>query len=54
MANISPFWLTVITSMIAFFITSLGGAVVFFFKSINKTFMQLILSFSAGIMIAQV
>ena len=52
MANISPFWLTVITSMIAFLITSIGGAVVFFFKTINKTFMQLILSFSAGIMIA--
>lgn len=52
MANLSPLWLTVITSTIAFLITSAGGAVVFFFKSINKTFMQLILSFSAGIMIA--
>ena len=38
--------------MLAFLITTLGGAVVFFFKKINKTFMQLILSFSAGIMIA--
>ena len=52
MANISPLWLTIITSIIAFLITSLGGAVIFFFKTINKTFMQLILSFSAGIMIA--
>ena len=52
MANLSPLWLTVITSFLAFFITSLGGAVVFFFKNINKTLMQLILSFSAGIMIA--
>ena len=52
MANLSPLWLTIITSFIAFLITSLGGAVVFFFKHINKTLMQLILSFSAGIMIA--
>ena len=49
---LSPFWLSVITSVIAFLITSLGGAVVFLFKKLNKAFMQLILSFSAGIMIA--
>ena len=49
---LSPFWLTIITSVMAFLITSLGGAVVFLFKKLNKAFMQLILSFSAGIMIA--
>ena len=50
--TLSPFWLAVITSVIAFLITSLGGAVVFLFKNLNKVFMQIILSFSAGIMIA--
>lgn len=49
---LSPFWLAVITSVIAFLITSLGGAVVFLFKNLNKVFMQIILSFAAGIMIA--
>ena len=52
MANLSPLALTIITSVFAFFVTTLGGAVVFCFKNINKICMQLILSFSAGIMIA--
>ena len=52
MTNISPIWLTIIFSMIAFFITSLGGAVILFFKGINQKLMQFILSFSAGVMIA--
>ena len=52
MANFSPLVLTILTSFVAFLITTLGGAVVFFFKNINKTCVQIILSFSAGIMIA--
>lgn len=52
MTNISPFLLTIIFSLIACLITTLGGAVVLFFKQINQRLMQFILSFSAGIMIA--
>ena len=52
MLQLPPIWLTVLTSLFAFLITSIGGAMVFCFGKINKIFMQLILSFSAGIMIA--
>ena len=52
MINLSPLLLTIILSSFTFLITALGGAVIFFFKKINKIFMQLTLSFSAGIMIA--
>lgn len=52
MLNLPPIILTVIFSLFTFIITSLGGAIVFCFKKINKTCMQLILSFSAGVMIA--
>ena len=52
MLNLSPITLTIILSLFTFLITALGGAVVFCFKKINKTCMQLILSFSAGVMIA--
>ena len=52
MLNLSPIQLTIILSLFTFLITALGGAIVFFFKKINKTCMQLILSFSAGVMVA--
>ena len=52
MLNLSPILLTIILSSFTFLITALGGAVIFCFKKINKTIMQLTLSFSAGIMIA--
>ena len=52
MLNLSPIILTTLLSTFTFLITALGGAVIFFFKKINKTLMQLTLSFSAGIMIA--
>ena len=52
MLNLSPILLTIILSLFTFLITTLGGAIVFIFKKINKTCMQLILSFSAGVMIA--
>ena len=52
MLSLPPILLTILLSLFTFFITSLGGAIVFCFKKINKTCMQLILSFSAGVMIA--
>ena len=52
MLTLPPLILTIILSTFTFFITALGGAVVFCFRKINKTVMQLTLSFSAGIMIA--
>ena len=52
MLNLPPIFLTIILSCFTFLITALGGAIIFCFKEINKTVMQLTLSFSAGIMIA--
>lgn len=41
-----------IATMFTFFITTLGSSIVFLFKKINKSFMDAMLGFSAGVMIA--
>ena len=41
-----------IATMFTFFITVLGSSVVFFFKKVNKTIMDGLLGFAAGVMMA--
>lgn len=41
-----------IATTFTFLITALGAAIVFFFKKVNKTFMDGMLGFAAGVMIA--
>lgn len=45
-------FLTFIATLFTFTITTLGSALVFFFKKVNKNFLDAMLGFSAGIMIA--
>jgi ZIP family zinc transporter len=52
MENISPILLAFIATMFTWFITSLGAAVVYFFKKINKNILDAMLSLAAGVMIA--
>ncbi len=43
---------TLLASLFTFLLTVMGAGIVFFFKKNNKTFMDSMLSFSAGIMLA--
>lgn len=52
LANINPIILSFIAGMITFSITVLGASIVFFFKKIDKSLMDIMLSISAGIMIS--
>ena len=50
--NLNPIIQAFIATLFTWFVTLLGSAIVFFFKKINKTFMDGMLGFAAGIMIA--
>ena len=50
--SLSPIYQALIASLFTWAITSLGSAVVFFFKEIRKGIMDALLGFSAGVMIA--
>ena len=50
--SLSPVCQALLAGLFTFFVTSLGAAVVFFFKNINKNIMDIMLSISAGIMLA--
>lgn len=50
--QLSPIYQALIAAMFTWAITSLGSAVVFFFKEIKKGVMDALLGFSAGVMIA--
>ncbi len=50
--NINPIILSLIATTFTFFITLLGSSIVFFFKNINKNFLDAMLGISAGVMIA--
>ena len=52
LANINPIIFSFIAGMITFSITVLGASIVFFFKKIDKSLMDIMLSISAGIMIS--
>ena len=50
--SLDPVIQSLIAGLFTFFITSLGSAVVYFFKKVNRTFLDGMLGFSAGVMIA--
>jgi len=50
--EISPIYQALIAGMFTFLITVLGSSLVFFFRNINKSIMDTMLSLSAGIMLA--
>lgn len=50
--NLNPIYQSLIAGSFTFSITMIGSSIVFFFKNINKFIMNLMLSLSAGIMIA--
>ena len=52
LTNLNPFILTLLASLFACTITTLGSALVFFFKKINKTVLNIMLAFSSGIMLS--
>lgn len=45
-------WQTLILSFITFFLTALGAGTVFFFKKVNQRVINIMMSISAGIMLA--
>ena len=52
LVNLNPIIQALIATIFTWFITLLGAALVFFFKRFNKTIMDGMLGFAAGIMIA--
>lgn len=50
--SLSPIYQALIASLFTWSITILGASIVFFFKKVNKTIMDSLLGFSAGVMIA--
>ena len=50
--NLNPIILTIIATTFTFLITALGSSLVFFFKKINKNFLDAMLGISAGVMIS--
>lgn len=50
--NLSPLFQTFLATFFTFFVTALGASIVFFFKKVNKTLLDAMLGFSAGVMIA--
>ena len=50
--KIPTVWLCLGASVFCWFVTALGAALVFFFKKINTTVMNVLMGFSAGVMIA--
>ncbi len=50
--NLSPIYQALLAGIFTFFITILGSSLVFFFKDVNKNIMDIMLSISAGIMLA--
>ena len=52
LSNINPIVLSLLATLFTFSITALGAALVYFFKKVNKTVMDAMLGFAAGVMIA--
>lgn len=51
-AQLSPVLLTLYATLFTYGMTALGSGMVFFFKTINKTVLNAMLGFAAGVMIA--
>ena len=50
--NLSPVMQALLATIFTWSITALGASIVFFFKKVNKTLMDALLGFAAGVMIA--
>ena len=50
--HISPVWQALIAGIFTWSVTLFGAAIVFFFKKVNKSIMDALLGFSAGVMVA--
>ena len=50
--KINPIYQALLAGFFTFFITGLGASIVFFFKAVNKTIMDIMLAIAAGIMLA--
>jgi len=50
--NLNPIFLAFIAGIITWAITACGAATVFFFKTVNQKFLNVLLGFSAGIMLS--
>lgn len=50
--GLSPVWQALIAATFTWGVTALGAAVVFFFKDVKKSIMDVLLGFSGGVMIA--
>lgn len=50
--ELSPVWQGISATLFTYAVTALGAAVVFFFKSVNKKLMDVMMGFAAGVMIA--
>lgn len=52
MNNLSPILLSFIATLFTWFITLLGAGIVYFFKKVNKTLLDCMLSIAGGVMVA--
>ncbi|MBN2030486.1 ZIP family metal transporter [bacterium] len=50
--NFHPIWQALLATCFTWLMTALGAGIVFFFKSINRQLLNLMLGFAAGVMIA--
>jgi len=50
--NLNPVWQALIATTFTWLVTAIGAALVFFFKKVNKTVLDAMLGFAAGVMIA--
>ena len=51
-SGLNPIIQGLLATLFTYFITALGAGLVFFFKSMNKKAMDLMMGFAAGVMIA--
>jgi len=50
--NLNPIWQALLAGFLTLSVTTLGSAVVYFFKTVNKNIMDAMLALSSGIMLA--
>ena len=50
--DLGPLWQALLATLFTWFLTALGAATVFFFKSLNRKALDGMLGFAAGVMIA--
>ncbi|MBP1577119.1 MAG: ZIP family metal transporter [Oscillospiraceae bacterium] len=51
-SQLAPVWQGVLATLFTYAVTAMGAAMVFFFKSVNKKLMDMMMGFAAGVMIA--